>query len=214
MQMINIYSDERMTVGLKTGMKSFGSFAIDDNLYIFATDSMFFEYPNLIYKIQISKTSSPYPLLGVKHHDNTFDFCFELNDQYFHCHRYVLSSFSSYFKSLFESKFKENHFFTVELDNICNESLKCVIDYMYHYPFYKISIFNPDLFIEILEIANYFQITTILFDLETIMITQPDRYKVTEYKEILKNFNLPRLHKVILNEKKRFMSKSEKLKVL
>jgi hypothetical protein len=46
------------------------------------------------------------------------------------------------------------------------------------------------------------------------MITQPDRYKVTEYKEILKNFNLPRLHKVILNEKKRFMSKSEKLKVL
>jgi hypothetical protein len=85
---------------------------------------------------------------------------------------------------------------------------------MYHYPFYKISIFNPDLFIEIIEIANYFQITTILFDLETIMITQPDKYKVTEYKEILKNFNLPRLHKVILNDKKRITSKSEKLKVL
>lgn len=211
-QMINVYSDERMCLGLKTGMKSFGSFVRDNNIYVFASDAMFFDYPNVVYKIEIPLIESPYPCLKANRHEKIFDFSFQLNGHVFDCHRFILSKFSMYFHYLFESKFPEHEMIQVEIENIKDEkNFEFILDYMYNYPFVTLPILEIQSFYEILEISNYFQIPTILFDLETMLMTYLEKYKVYDNIEMLNSMTLPRLH-CFLSKKK--LTKSEKVKTL
>ena len=211
-QMINVYSDERMCLGLKTGMKSFGSFVKENNIYVFASDAMFFDYPNIVYKIEIPLNDSPYPCLKANCHEKIFDFSFQLNGHVFHCHRFILSKFSMYFHYLFESKFPEHEMIQVEIENIKDEkNFEYILDYMYNYPFITLPILEIQSFYEILEISNYFQIPTILFDLETMLITYLEKYKVYDNVEMLNGMTLPRLHGFMSKKK---LLKSEKVKTL
>lgn len=167
-EFVDVHKDNRMELGLKTGMKTYGSFSHGDFLYVFGNDAIFFDYPTVIYRIQIPKEKRPVPSICFDD-EECFDFRICLENKTFHCHRYVLMKYSRYFRTLFHSSYHDKYVDEINIEEIDPVYFSMILKYMYFYPLFKI---ESRYFEAIIPLADYLQMDSLLYDIETSIIQQ------------------------------------------
>lgn len=169
-QCIDIHADNKLDIGLSTGMKTYGSFQNKNKLYIFGSDAIFFDYPNVIYELSIpsiNETPIPRKLFNDK---NTCDFTLHVNSIPFYCHRCILCKYSNYFYVMFHSNFIEGKCHEVYLDFEDPTVFEHILRYMYEDPTFDVRTCQEYELENIVEIADYFEIPTLLFDIENYFL--------------------------------------------
>ena len=200
-QIVDIYSQDKLLLGMKTCMKSYGSFVHGNEMYIFGSDALFFDYPNAIYKISTSFCDIPYPndMLSTQ---KCKDFRIVSKEhKYIECNKFLLSKFSKYFLNMFDSVFDEN-FSEVTID-FSYDILVFVKKYMYSFPDVDFSYIPGGQMLDLIILADYLRMETLLHDLETQLILYPKFFKVNEMKSFLEKINLPRLERMGFFKKKK-----------
>ena len=156
---------------MKGGMKLYHSLLIQNEIYILTGGSLFFHYPNDIFRIRISNLHSPKPTDLFNTFTN-FDFTIQVQNRSIYCHRHMLSKFSKYFQNLFESShFEESDASNVDFEEMSYDILFELIRYMYNYPHssFDMCIVQKD-FNLLVSTAEYFMMDCFLHDLENYVL--------------------------------------------
>ena len=167
---VNIYKDAPLKIGLKSGIRSYGSFTFKNNIFVFATDELFHNYPNSLFRISISVDTTP-SLPVVQFNDPRLsDFQIMVCGRIFYCHRHILSRFSHYFHTMFYSDYVECSSYEVDIFLRDSSCIRWILEYMYQYPFFDMTLVDWEKIDELLTLVDYFQIETMLHDIETFII--------------------------------------------
>lgn len=189
---VNIYKDSPLKIGLKSGIRSYGSFLYKKSIFVFATDELFHNYPNSIFRISIPTDTTSVPLVRLND-PRLSDFQIMVCGNVFYCHRHVLSRFSHYFHTMFYSDYVECSSYEVDISLQDSSCIRWIFEYMYQYPFFDMTTVDWEKIDELLTLVDYFQIQTMLHDIETFIIYNFSSVQKKIFSENQHQYSFPRL---------------------
>ena len=194
--LVNIYQENRFQTEIKNGMKSYHSIIEKDSIYIFSGGSLFFHYPNQVYRINFKQCHSPKPAL-LFNNSNNFNFQLHVEGKTIYCHDYILMKFSDYFQSVIQNDsalFSDCSCIEIFVDAFSYFSMYTLVDYMYQYPNYHFQEVKEDELKELIQVGQYFIVNCFLYDFESYLLSNSHLFSKKMMKYLLQEPFFYRFH--------------------